>query len=435
MKINKERLNFTGIYSDLLCIYLFTLLCFYPYGLMFGENSFRVSDLVSISLVGLGLIQLVKTGRANKAVLFLFVVSPFFLMEIVTPILGSFLHNGLFLMASFKVLLSYLPMIFLFVFYNYKNFWMLDKRIEKLMKVSLFIQLAVSIIQIMVIFGYLPPNFLLQSLLEPWAVDNHYKFVDGVRASGLANNGIELSMIGILLLIYFTSKLMYKFENKYLFYSILSLTLIILTTTRAAILAAIIIILCCLIFARISWISKGKFLTTLIVAVVGLLILINYTLGLDELFYRFLRIGNEGLANDFSYSFRNEVLWPNVLEGLRSYPHGTLINPYEIFGVIDSGYLSYFAQGTYLFALTYLIFIIGCFSIALIGILRNKNVVMGVFMVNIVIYITIAMYFYNLMRLPLIIFFILYSLAGLAIQYPNSFVGRPIKHQVVKLTK
>ncbi|MFB4213366.1 hypothetical protein ACE1TH_15855 [Shouchella sp. JSM 1781072] len=412
--LNKKR-NVTYYYTPILCFYLFTLICLYPFGVEIGGVSLRLSDLISLALVLIGSIYLLKIGKVKKEIVLLLIIAPFFLMELILPILGSLMHSDSFVVSSLKTIITYLPLIFLFIFYDNNSLTVLDKKIENVLKVALITQLIASLVQILVVFNYLPREFLIQEILEQWSVDHHYDAVDGVRASGLTNNGIELSMIGILIFGYFLSKLNTDFRISYLIYVFSALTLIILSTTRAAILAAVIIFLAHVLFSRTSFKSKVKTITMLTTSILVLFFIISRYLGLEELFYRFIRITEGGLTNDFSYNYRNEVLWPHVLEGLRSYPVGTLINPYNVFGVIDSGYLSYYAQGTFLFTIAFIILVIGCLFLGGVSVMKKTNVHHGLFLINIMIYVLIAMYFYNLMRLPIVIFFIMYAIANIAL--------------------
>src|SRR5690606_14260338 len=65
-----------------------------------------------------------------------------------------------------------------------------------------------------------------------------------------------------------------------------------------------------------------------------------------------------GLEYDNSFGARMYRIWPLALQELRAYPFGTFSSPTEKIGLIDSGYLTYYAQGKWVFIFILFLFLV-----------------------------------------------------------------------------
>lgn len=410
---NVSGISLTSIYSKICGFYLFSIICLNPYGIKIaGDNSIRFGDILITILVALTFLMLIINKKIHKKSKILIIILPFVLLEIVYPIIGYINYSIGSPLSSIKVLLMYIPIVTIILIYTEEKKELLFDIIEKALKLSLLIQLLFSTIQILVVFNYLPRVFLIQEHLSIFAVDGQYKYIDGVRASGLTNNGIELSLVGTVGFSYFASRIFKEQSKSNFLYLTVSVILVLLSTTRAAVLAIVLIGVINFIIISIPLIKKIKIFIGGLIVISLILFFIKFTIGLDTLFYRFIRIGEGGLENDFSFNYRSEVLWPSVINTLKDYPLGTLVQPFHIVGLIDSGYLSYYAQGKILFILALFILLIGCLIISIVQFKNKVNQWNSVFLINLIIYILISMYFYNTLRSPLIIFSFLFSLSN-----------------------
>lgn len=396
-------------YAKLLGFYLFSLVFFYPYGVSFGGSSLRFSDLVAIILITIGLLSILKSKKLSSKITLLWFIFPFLLFEIFFHLIGVIQYPNVSIDSSLRVLILYLPFLFIFTNFNYESFLVLEKSFEKFLILSLLITFFYSLIQVSVLYGFINEVFLFQRYLYPFAVDAHFNITDGMRVSGFFNNGIGLSIFGVASYSYFLAKALFIFKKTYIVYTIISLLLILLSATRVAFLVAILILLIDIFAIPSKLKDKLKILLNLSSMSVISLLLINLTLGTEQFFLRFSRLG-QGLENDYSFNYRVDYLWPNALKAVDELPFGTLVQPFNVIGLIDSGYLSYYAQGKWLFLSAMLLFLIGNLVYTLITYKTSKNKWKNIFLLNFSVYLLIEAVTHNPMRNALILFFIFYGL-------------------------
>jgi hypothetical protein len=197
-------------------------------------------------------------------------------------------------------------------------------------------------------------------------------------------------------------------------YSLLALGIIVLTTSRTAYAASAAIILA-------GWWhlpTKGKVvLTTLLVCgASAVLLIVEKTIGVEAAFYRFQRLAESGLLEDVSFGKRVYDTWPTVLEAARDYTFGTLIQAPRALPVIDSGYLTYYLQGKWLFVAALATLLAGHWLIGLQAFVGRRGLRLGVMTLFLAIYLTGALVITNPLRSPLMIFFIVYSLWRLRVE-------------------
>lgn len=402
MLLNK----FHNFYINISVLY-FTFLClFYPYGItLFGGVSFRIPDLLAIIVVFLSLITIIAWNKLRLTPIVLYPMIPLISLEIILPILGGvILFNLSDINSGFRIILLYAPLILYFLIFGFSGINAFNYKFQKALKFILILNTFYCLIQIFVLFNLVPSSFLFTIKLKGFAVDEHFKVIDGLRASGFFINSTSLSIFGILSMSYFFAKFISYNKNSFLLYGFLSLLLIVLSTSRTAYVCALIIFAITILFSlRKSF--KLVFITSLFSMFI--IIFIETTVGVDSFFSRFIRL-KEGLENDYSLGHRLQITWPYVLESLRGYNFGTLIPPNQVFGVIDSGYLTYYAQGKWLF----IIAILNLFVSTSILILKSylKNVIWSpTFLLFLLIYITLAMVVSNPLRSPILIYMLIYA--------------------------
>lgn len=403
------QLKISALLDGLLIAYICSLIFFYPFGIpVLGNNNIRISDIIAFPLLALGLISFFQFGSIKKLPLLNSIILLFVVFELFYPLLGLFVgYEGLGAFGNtLRMALIWLP-FYLYILINEEGkVEKIDKYLNRILKVSLLLNIGYGLIQIAVKVRILPYNFLITKYLEPFAVDSHFRVTDGIRASGFFVNTTALSVFAILSLSYFLGRFIGKKRVEDSVYILISFVAIILTTSRAAVFTGALIL-------GIGWLffdRKRKLITLLIFTVVaGLMFtLIEVYIGSEVLFERFIRLAEVG-AQDNSFAARSDRIWPRVLQRLEEFEMGTLVNAVSKVGLIDSGYLTYYSQGKWPF-LFVLVAFLGAIIFCGLNIFRNsKN--WGNFMVLAIgIYLVSTMVVLNPLRSPIVIFFLLFGL-------------------------
>lgn len=403
------QLKISALLDGLLIAYICSLIFFYPFGIpVLGNNNIRISDIIAFPLLALGLISFFQFGSIKKLPLLNSIILLFVVFELFYPLLGLFVgYEGLGAFGNtLRMALIWLP-FYLYILINEEGkVEKIDKYLNRILKVSLLLNIGYGLIQIAVKVRILPYNFLITKYLEPFAVDSHFRVTDGIRASGFFVNTTALSVFAILSLSYFLGRFIGKKRMEDSVYILISFVAIILTTSRAAVFTGALIL-------GIGWLffdRKRKLYTLLIFTVVaGLMFtLIEVYIGSEVLFERFIRLAEVG-AQDNSFAARSDRIWPRVLQRLEEFEMGTLVNAVSKVGLIDSGYLTYYSQGKWPF-LFVLVAFLGAIIFCGLNIFRNsKN--WGNFMVLAIgIYLVSTMVVLNPLRSPIVIFFLLFGL-------------------------
>ena len=407
--------------STLLIWYGIAILFTYPYGIeVIGDNYIRLPDLIAISMAGLIGLHWFLSEKSKFKLQPLFPLLPFLCLELLYPILGAIYYGptSVFL-SSGRVLLLYLPIAICVMRLSTKSALKLDTKVEKLFKIAVIANLFYAIIQLAVNMGILPEFLLITNNLEAFAADAHFNQLSGLRISGFFINVSALATFGIVAMSYFLAKFQVKSQGKYLVYLMLALLLVMLSTSRSAYVVALIIIIFSLVTSKLK--KSLKIALTIILSILFLALLLSLYLEIDyEVFFsRFIRIQEQGLEQDYSWSTRVQRLWPIILYRLRAYPWGTLVPSFKILGIIDSGYLTYYAQGKW-------IFIAGLFSsfiLILLASFRVKNSYKNwsvFFLRYLLVYLLFSMVVNNPMRSPTVIFALSYGLWFLSIEKKQS---------------
>ena len=397
--------------TTLLFFYAISIMFTYPYGIpVVGDSYIRIPDLFALLIGGFAIIVCSLFSKTKFKLKPLLPIAPFFLLEVILPVLGAFSYGSLSdSLSGVRVMLLYLPVGVCCLFFNLDSSLKLDIKIDKLLKIAVIANLLYGIVQLGVYLGLFPQSFLISSSLESFIADEHFNEVLGLRIAGFFTNTTALSVFGIVAMSYFLSK--YKAYEKigYLLYSMSALMLVFLSTSRAAYVSALIIVVYNIFSSKLS--KSIKTIVILTVAILLLLFILSFyfQINYEDFFYRFIRIREEGLSNDYSWQTRVEGIWPRVINAMHKYPMGTLIPPYKIFGFIDSGYLSYYAQGNYFFIASLIWFYIASF-LYILKAKQTKRSWSVNFVFCLLIYIIPAMVVSNSMRSPTVIFALIYGL-------------------------
>lgn len=208
-----------------------------------------------------------------------------------------------------------------------------------------------------------------------------------LRSQGLFYNSSSLASLG-LFAIGFNILL---FKKPTLWLLICSSILVIISGSRVP--------LICLIIFLVLY--KGINYKKLVFISILLFIFLSY-IDLDlliDMFGRIIRVYDDGIYNDYSLSYRMNILWPEALFIAKDYPLGTLTNPVEIIGVIDSGYLTVYIQGRWILLIALFISILILSATSLYDAIKNGNL----FFFLIPLYIILGMIISNPITNPLIV--------------------------------
>lgn len=392
-KVNKIVSNITTLYFIML---IFT----YSYGIEITNNKhLRIADFIFIILT-VTVIFLLFNNRSTinfKSIPKILLIITF--GEFVFYIFAVIYYNNIFeLLSGLRIVYLYLPMILISLFNSKKLIENLDIKLKLILKIVVLINLIYSIIQILAIKEYLPELLLISKYLSNFAVDDFYNAIDGFRSSGLFLNSTRLSIFAITSFSYFLSKYIYK-ENSNLLFGVLSYILIILSDSRIAILSALLIFI--FIFFNLKKKKKIKIIKYFIIGTLILLVFIYVFIGLENFFYRSIRLVDQN-QEDFSKDTRI-TYWKNTIKSLEKYPYGTLTLPVNKLETIDSGYLTYYAQGKFILLFILFIFLFGIIKNAKDTYHLNNNWT-SKFLISISIYLFLSMITTNPLHTPHITF-------------------------------
>lgn len=408
-----RRLSLVAFYESLVLIYLGVLLFTYPYGLPLGDASIRIPDLLGLLCVGVGASILILRRRFYFDPIFLATIGPFVFLELATPILGAVGYRApLEAVSSIRMAILWLPIVFLTCLERRVGQPAFERKFRLLLKVSLWLNVVYALLQIMSDLGLAPNWVAFTRFLQPWAVDRHFDVIVGLRPAGFFVNTTALSVFGVVCLSVFYSSYIAERHAEDLRYTLLSLFVIVLTTSRAAVAAAVLIVL-------VGWFAltprrKLVVATILAIGIASLLWLVERTVGFEQAFYRFQRIADSGLLADVSFGQRLSHTWPNALRIAADYPMGTLISAPRITVLVDSGYLTYYIQGRWVFSAALAFALISMLIIGALRLWRPNHRPAGLMILFIGLYLSVSMIVTNSMRSPLLIAFLVFAFWKLA---------------------
>ncbi|MGH8223101.1 MAG: hypothetical protein ACREQZ_09010 [Woeseiaceae bacterium] len=417
------NITLIGTYQSLVVWYLISLLYLYPYGISVSdEASLRVPDLLAVLaiLVGVGAILLRRQVKIDRA--FLGVAGAFVLLELFAPFVGAIgYRRPIDVVSALRMAMLWLPMIFLTMLAPSWRALRFEKNLAQVLVATLWLNFAYAVMQIAAAVGAVPQSFLVTAWLEPWAVDENYKIIQGLRPAGFFANSTALSVFGIVCLCFFYARFVSNGARQDLRRSLLSIGIVILSTSRTAYATG-----AAILFAGWWHLSTGRksvLAAILICSALTVLLIVEETIGLEHAFYRFQRLAESSLLEDVSFGARVYQSWPTAIEAARDYTFGTLIQAPRALPLIDSGYLNYYLQGKWLFVAALAILLAGHWFLGLRAFFGRESQRLGVTTLFLAIYLTAALVVSNPLRSPLMIFFIVYSLWRLRVERQ----GRPME--------
>ena len=403
-------LTLIGTYQSLVVWYLISLLYLYPYGISVGaEASLRVPDVFAILaiLVGGGALSLRGQIRVDRV--FFGVAGAFLLLELSLPFVGAIAYRRpIDVVSTLRMAMLWLPMIFLAMLAPSWRALHFERNLAQVLAATLWLNVAYAAIQIASTLGAVPQSLLITAWLEPWAVDENYNLIQGLRPAGFFATSTALSVFGVICLCFFYARYVSNGARQDLVRSLLSIGIVILSTSRTAYATSALIL-----FAGWWHLSSGRRLVLTAILIGGasaVLLAVEKTIGVEVAFERFQRLAESGLLADVSFGGRVYESWPTAIEAARDFTFGTLIQAPRVLPLIDSGYLNYFLQGKWLFAAALAMLLAGLWFQGLRAFFGPETQRLGILTLFLAIYLTIALVISNPLRSPLVILFIVYSL-------------------------
>lgn len=409
-------------YESLVVIYLVTLLFLYPYGIPLGADaSVKFPDLVGMMCLLLGFTVLALRPRVRPDLLFLAVVGPFVLLEIATPVIGAVGYRKPGdVVSSIRMAILWLPMILLTMIAPPAAQPRFERRLRLLLATTLWLNIPYSMVLIAVDLGFAPSWMAFTRFLEPWAVIAYFDVVEGLRPAGFFANTTALSVFAIVCLSFFYARYAAAQSRNDLYHALGALFLVLLTTSRVAFGAAGLIVM-------VGWTvltgrRKLAIAAVFLAVAAALLVVIEETIGLERVFYRFIRVAESGLLADVSFGGRIMETWPAALAVAREYPFGTLISAPRVADLIDSGYLNYYIQGKWLFIAGVAVMLAGSLAIGLRCLRRSRSLTGGTMMLFLAIFLILAMIVSNPARSPAAIALLVFAYWKLRIERASRWV-------------
>jgi hypothetical protein len=382
--------------------YLISLVTLVPYGIPGGAN-IRVTDLFALMLLSSGFLLLLY-GRTLSYRIFIVPLLLFIFLEFYTPIAGMILYGTSSITTSIRTILMWGPILLYWGLMDENE--NIEKRLDFVLKLGLSINFLLAMMQLVISLGFLPEALLPTYYLQVFAVDEHYKLYEPFRSSGLFVNSTGLALFSTLAFIFYYSRMLTGIKRTTV-WTFMAFILVLLTTSRTAVVFMVLIIFLGLFFAN----AKTKITVSISMTIlIGILLYILDTyVGLESFFWRFQRIYDSGLLEDVSFGHRLNVLWPSALEAVKDLPFGTLSSSPIVLGVIDSGYLTYYTQGKwiFIFVLLYLLFYMFIKIFKRVKLEELKWI--KLFISFLAFYILLTMVVGNPMRIQIVIVFIILS--------------------------
>jgi hypothetical protein len=382
--------------------YLVSLITLAPYGIPGGAN-IRLTDLFALLLLSSGFTLLLYGKKISYRIL----VTPlllFIFLEFYTPIAGMILYGTSSMTTSIRTILMWMPLILYWGLMDENT--NIEKKVDFVLKVGLVINLSIAMMQLLISLGFLPEFLLPTYYLQVFAVDEQYKLYESFRSSGLFVNSTGLALFGTLAFIFYYSRILTGIKNTTI-WTFVAFVLVLLTTSRTAVVFMVLVIFLGLFFANIKTKITVSISMTILIGV--LLYVVDIYVGLESFFWRFQRVYDSGLLEDVSFGHIINVLWPSALEGVKDLPFGTLSSSPIVLGVIDSGYLTYYTQGKWIFIFSLLYLLFYMFIKIFKRVKREELKWIKLFISFLAFYILLTMVVNNPMRSQIIIVFILLS--------------------------
>lgn len=327
---------------------------FYPYGFpLLGTAFFRFGDFVALLAFGVTALLVLIYGRMRGTIIAFWPILPLFMAELLMPIIGAVVFGTLDGIANaFRIITLHGMVLIVACFANTRRLEELLQPLIIVLRVGLLTNMIYASVQVAVGAEILPESLLITRHLEI--------FSDGTvrenffRPSGFFRRPTDLGEIGVIGLAFFAAR--FKYSNHWgdLLSAGIGIILVLLSTSRASTFAVAVILL--LFFG--SYLVHFNLRTLFKVGMVLLLIAVlssvfvwwlGSVVDTERYFARVVRLASPEVLEDRSLLTRTQRRWPYILRQVEGkYPYGTLLNPHDVFGPIDSGFLAYYAQGRWL---------------------------------------------------------------------------------------
>ncbi|OBU11938.1 hypothetical protein AYY19_08475 [Photobacterium aquimaris] len=357
---------------------LYTSLIYILVVMTIGEYYFPVVQLnvqVIISLIFLlSLVLTILSSRKLPYINVNILIYSIYWVAILILTFSALLYSSL---NFIKYILYVLPIIFIPAYF-YKNEIFLRKCLF-IIKFAVVLNLLIvllSFIQMVFHFDVYTKIRLLLSYFSNHESD--FLINPSLRSQGIFYNSSSLAILGI-----FSITFMVIFRCMSLWLFIASVLLVVFSGSRVP-------LFCVVIFISLY---KGLNFKKIILVMLFLLlafVFIDYNY-LVDFFSRISRVYDDGLFNDYSLMYRINILWPNAISMTSDYYYGTLKNPVEIVGVIDSGYITTYIQGRWFLVFSLLLSFSILLAVSFYDFLKNKNL----FFILIPLYLVIGMLISN----------------------------------------
>ncbi|ENG7682357.1 hypothetical protein [Providencia stuartii] len=362
-------------------LYLFTCFTLREYYLPFLEINIEV--IVSLLFSFFLLLYILITGKiiAPPPTLVLYLI---YWILLICLALAAFITSGN--LNILRYILFIVPIVSISLLYI-NNDKFLNSTLT-LVKIAVILQLTVSLTAFIDLSVGTNIYTTLREILSKFSNDPA-QFIThaSLRSQGIFYNSSSLSSLGLFAIGF---NILF-FQKPTLWLLICSSILVVLSGSRVP-------LICLVIFLTLY---KGVNYKKIALFSIILFIFFYY-IDIDllvDMFSRIIRVYDNGFHNDYSLSYRMNILWPEALFKTEDYHLGTLTNPVEIVGVIDSGYLTVYIQGRWLLLAGLFISILTLSIISLYDYIKNGNL----FFFLIPLYIILGMIISNPITNPLII--------------------------------
>ena len=411
------KVDTTSLFFNLLALYLITFLYTYPYGIKLGGTaSFRLVDIFTLLMIGLGGLLLLQYGRINATVLIFWPLLPLFLFEVTAPLLSVPVYGEVDgISNAIRIVLLHAPVLIAASFCASQRLDELTQRIARIFQIALIANLIYASMQLSVRFEVLPRSVLFTEQLQPFAVDTHLQIGMYDRPPGFFHKVTELSQFGFTAFAFFFARYQERERGSDLFWAMFGAMFVIVSTGRAAYVALFLVVLWVLgsyLFSfKLRNLRRLIQITLVGVCFIGLVIwLLSLVTDVNMFFERvFVLTNRDGLERDESLSARMEIHWPRSLRRAEAYPFGTLRPAAELVGLVDSGFLSYYIQARW-FGVLILLFTFSVLFYKTILIKPRYRTWAHRFVLYLLFFIVPGMIVFNPTHVPLFIFMLYYGI-------------------------
>ena len=378
------------------------------YGVVRAGVAIRLSDVFAMWLVGVcclrWLLGDVRVQHPGMAVWLL----PFVFLEFALPLLGAWFYGELHeVSSSLRAVLIWAPALACVCLLTSTEGKVFRDGFLLVLGAGIVIQGLLAASQAASALNYLPDPLQLRERLLDYAVDPHYRVRAGARAMSLQTNANAFATYASLSLVILLAAAVRKPTMLRIALALTAIGCVLLSASRSGIASVCLILVIAPVLARGSKrLAAGL---TIALAVTFVSATAIYLEGSDLLFERFTRL-ESGLRTDSSALARAEIAWPYVIESARQWPVGTLTHPVDKFGLIDSGYLTFYAQGKWLFLAALVCLFWGLIRSGATHYMRRQRDA-SLVSIGVLIFLAISLIVMNPLRSPIVAIFVTLALS------------------------